>query len=55
LTDNPQIELIVLEGLDRVGGRTHTVEVNGFLFDEGAEFIGKTQRHVLALAEESEN
>jgi protoporphyrinogen oxidase len=30
----------VLEALDRVGGRTHTVSINGFAFDEGAEFIG---------------
>lgn len=57
LQDNPdmQIELTVLEALDRVGGRTCTVDINGFKFDEGAEFIGKTQAHVIALAEESGN
>jgi protoporphyrinogen oxidase len=52
LEDNPDInlEVTVLEGLDRVGGRTKTVDIDGFKFDEGAEFIGKTQSHVIALA-----
>jgi protoporphyrinogen oxidase len=33
LTTNPDIDVTVLEALDRVGGRTHTVNINGFLFD----------------------
>lgn len=29
----PDIDVTVLEALDRVGGRTHTVNINGFHFD----------------------
>lgn len=50
LTTFPEIELTVLEALDRVGGRTHTVDINGFAFDEGAEFIGDSQKYALELA-----
>jgi len=50
LKTNPDIELTVLEAMDRVGGRTHTVNINGFLFDEGAEFIGESQMYAMELA-----
>lgn len=29
----PNLDVTVLEALDRVGGRTHTVNINGFHFD----------------------
>jgi len=38
-----------------VGGRTNTVNINGFGFDLGAEFIGESQAHIIGLAEESGN
>ena len=36
--------------MDRVGGRTNTVNINGFIFDEGAEYIGLSQKYSLELA-----
>jgi len=33
-----------------VGGRTYSENINGFIFDHGAEFIGKTQKYSLELA-----
>lgn len=45
-------ETIVLEGRDRVGGRSWTTEVAGIPLDLGATFVGPTQDAVMALAEE---
>jgi monoamine oxidase len=46
--------VLVLEARDRPGGRVQTVEsLSGQLhFDGGAEFIGPTQNHIKALADE---
>jgi monoamine oxidase len=38
-----------------LGGRTKSVVINDCTFDEGAEFIGATQHHVVELAHESKN
>ncbi|MEU0497642.1 flavin monoamine oxidase family protein [Mycobacterium sp. NPDC006124] len=42
----------VLEGRDRVGGRSHTTTVAGVPVDLGATFVGPTQTAVLELAAE---
>jgi monoamine oxidase len=44
--------VVVLEGRDRVGGRTWHAPVGAHSFDMGAQFIGPTQDRVLALARE---
>ena len=47
------VEPLVLEARDRVGGRTWTRPASdGTLLDLGGQWIGPTQRRVLALAEE---
>ncbi|MGK2866835.1 MAG: flavin monoamine oxidase family protein, partial [Mycobacterium sp.] len=45
-------DVVVLEGRDRVGGRSSTVTVAGVPVDLGATFIGPTQDAVIALAAE---
>jgi monoamine oxidase len=45
-------EVLVLEGRDRVGGRSHTGQVGGIPVDLGGTFVGPTQDAVLALADE---
>jgi monoamine oxidase len=45
-------EVVVLEGRDRVGGRTAPGSVAGVPVDLGAAFVGPTQGAVLALAAE---
>ncbi len=45
-------DVLVLEGRDRVGGRSHTATVAGVPVDLGATFVGPTQDAVLALAAE---
>jgi monoamine oxidase len=45
-------EVLVLEGRDRVGGRSHTGHVAGIPVDLGGTFVGPTQDTVLALAAE---
>ncbi|TRW81203.1 flavin monoamine oxidase family protein [Mycolicibacterium sp. 018/SC-01/001] len=47
-------DVVVVEGRDRVGGRSHTAEVGGVAVDLGATFVGPTQDAVLALARELE-
>ena len=42
----------MLEARDRVGGKMHTVEIDGCQVDLGAHWVGPTQRRVLALADE---
>ena len=43
-------EVLVLEGRDRVGGRSLTGSVGGFPADMGGTFVGPTQDALLALA-----
>lgn len=45
-------DVVVVEGRDRVGGRSYTGEVGGVAVDLGATFVGPTQDAVLALARE---
>lgn len=45
-------DVVVLEGRDRVGGRSHTGHVAGIPVDMGGTFVGPTQDAVLALAAE---
>lgn len=45
-------EVVVLEGRDRVGGRSHTATLAGVPVDLGATFVGPTQGAVVALAAE---
>jgi monoamine oxidase len=45
-------DVVVLEGRDRVGGRSYTTTVAGVPVDLGATFVGPTQTEVLALAAE---
>ncbi|WP_197374062.1 flavin monoamine oxidase family protein [Mycolicibacterium baixiangningiae] len=44
--------VVVVEGRDRVGGRSYTTTVAGTPVDLGATFVGPTQDAVLALAAE---
>ena len=44
--------VLVLEARDRVGGRTQSVELAGDTVDLGGQWIGPTQDHVRALADE---
>lgn len=46
------LDVRVLEGRDRVGGRSYTATVAGVPVDLGATFVGPTQDAVLALAAE---
>ena len=46
------LSVVVVEGRDRVGGRTLNATVAGTHVDLGGTFVGPTQREVLALAEE---
>jgi monoamine oxidase len=45
-------DVVVLEGRDRVGGRSATTTIAGAPVDLGATFVGPTQDAVLALAAE---
>eukprot|EP00047_Mylnosiga_fluctuans_P014184 m.36129 g.36129 ORF g.36129 m.36129 type:complete len:539 (+) comp5375_c0_seq1:83-1699(+) len=42
-------KVIVLEAKERVGGRTLTVEQDGYKWDLGGQWVGSTQPHVLKL------
>lgn len=45
-------DVVVLEAADRVGGRVLTeVRPDGLRLDHGGQWVGPTQRHLLALAE----
>ena len=44
--------VVVLEARDRVGGKIHTVSVDGCAVDLGAHWIGPGQRRMLALLDE---
>ena len=48
------IDVVVLEGSDRVGGRVHTevvTQLDGLAIDHGGQWVGPTQTRLLALAE----
>jgi monoamine oxidase len=45
-------EVVVVEGRDRVGGRSYTGTIAGVPVDLGATFVGPTQDAVLKLADE---
>ena len=45
-------DVTVLEGRDRVGGRSHTTTIAGVPVDLGGTFVGPTQTEVLKLAAE---
>jgi monoamine oxidase len=45
-------DVVVLEGRDRVGGRSYTTTIADVPVDLGATFVGPTQTEVLALAAE---
>ena len=45
-------DVTVLDGRDRVGGRSHTTTLAGVPVDLGGTFVGPTQTEVLALAAE---
>jgi len=45
-------DVLVLEGRDRVGGRSSTTTIAGYPVDLGGTFIGPTQDAVIALAAE---
>uniref|UniRef100_H3B1N0 Amine oxidase n=1 Tax=Latimeria chalumnae TaxID=7897 RepID=H3B1N0_LATCH len=55
---NPEFKVLVLEGKDRVGGRTVTLSLkaaNGVdQWDLGGQWVGRTQHHVLELIKELE-
>jgi monoamine oxidase len=46
------MSVVVLEARDRVGGKMHTVSIDGCAVDLGAHWVGPSQRRVLALAHE---
>jgi monoamine oxidase len=48
--DQRGYDVVVLEGRDRVGGRSHTTTVAGVPVDLGATFVGPTQTEVNKLA-----
>lgn len=46
------VDVVVLEGSDRVGGRVHSeVREDGLVVDHGGQWVGPTQRNLLAVAE----
>lgn len=47
------VDVVVLEGSDRVGGRVHTevvTQLGGLVIDHGGQWVGPTQTRLLALA-----
>ncbi|CAD6198917.1 unnamed protein product [Caenorhabditis auriculariae] len=54
---DPSIRILILEAKDRVGGRTHSVELKGAHYskvtlDLGGQWVGRTQRNILRLLDE---
>lgn len=50
--DRRGYDVLVFEGRDRVGGRSHTTTLAGAAVDLGATFVGPTQTAVVGLAAE---
>lgn len=46
------VDVLVLEARDRVGGRTLTEVVEGVAYDRGAQWVGPSQKRMLALISE---
>ena len=46
------LSVVVLEARERVGGRTHSVNMNGIRLDLGGRYLGRNQSYVLALAQQ---
>ncbi|MEO8603424.1 MAG: FAD-dependent oxidoreductase, partial [bacterium] len=44
--------VVVLEARQRVGGRTHSIDVGGARLDVGGQWIGPTQQRMVGLARE---
>lgn len=44
------VEVLVLEAADRVGGRVLTQDHHGVVLDHGGQWVGPTQKHLLAMA-----
>ncbi|RVE65533.1 hypothetical protein OJAV_G00117830 [Oryzias javanicus] len=56
LKKNPKLRILILEGKDRVGGRTVSFEIpaadGADRWDFGGQWVGRTQKHVLELIKE---
>src|SRR5690242_14842361 len=48
LVDNGSVSVLVVEARDRVGGRVHTIEPDGFPLDRGAEWLHSADRNPLS-------
>ena len=55
LKDAPTTEVIVMQALDRVGGRTYSMELEGAYYDLGAEWIGPPQKYARDLSIRAKN
>lgn len=53
LKQQPNLDVTVLEAMDRVGGRTWSVLHRGAVFDLGGMWVGPHQKHVLDLISRS--
>ncbi|KAE9547509.1 hypothetical protein FO519_009279 [Halicephalobus sp. NKZ332] len=57
LKADPELKVIIIEGKNRVGGRTHTVELKCAggeteKWDIGGQWVGETQIHIINLIKE---
>ncbi|KAF6721674.1 putative flavin-containing monoamine oxidase A [Oryzias melastigma] len=56
LKKNPKLRILILEGKDRVGGRTVSYEIpaadGADRWDFGGQWVGRTQKHLLELIKE---
>jgi len=57
LKADPNLKILIIEGKDRVGGRTHTIELKCAgggteKWDIGGQWVGRTQTHILDLVKE---
>ncbi|KAE9548507.1 hypothetical protein FO519_008283 [Halicephalobus sp. NKZ332] len=57
LKADPGLKVLIIEGKNRVGGRTHTVELKCAggeteKWDIGGQWVGKTQTHIIDLIKE---
>ncbi|KAE9547785.1 hypothetical protein FO519_009004 [Halicephalobus sp. NKZ332] len=57
LKADPELKVLIIEGKDRVGGRTHTIELKCAekgteKWDIGGQWVGRTQTHIIDLIKE---
>ncbi|KAE9551646.1 hypothetical protein FO519_005144 [Halicephalobus sp. NKZ332] len=57
LRADPELKVLIIEGKNRVGGRTHTVELKCAgggteKWDIGGQWVGRTQTHIIDLINE---